>query len=561
VLQRDGDRWVATAAPDSTAIPDTLRGVLAARIDRLPAEAKATLQRAAVVGRFFTHRVLVALSDQGAEVDRAIAPLLRAELIREWARLPERQYVFKHALTRDAAYASLLGETRRTLHARVARHLEEVAADKLDEHAPLLAHHWTQAEDWERALHHTLRAAERARGLYARPEAIAQHWAALDLIARLPARPERPRTYVEVVLELISLPGWAKNAEEREGGLAHLVEARHGAEALGDVDLVARADTLRGTMTGDEELMRRALEMARVAGLPRTEAFVTDALSNFLGRHARFEEGLPFTARSIEIYEAEGLRYPHALTINYNGRCWSARAGRLEESLAYASRFRAMAAELDDIRLRALRAMEAEPYIYKGLWADVVRVAEESLPIAWEIGEAGVIHFASAWLGIAYLKLDRRDDARRVVARAVTWGEARVATIPFALTYLSIARALCHLADGELDQALARARLGLDYAEQSRFVIEHGAALRVLGQTHEVLGQRVEADTAFRQSLEILDAAKPLPELGQTLLAYGRFRRAETPDEGRALIERAREIFERIDAPGWLVEAQQALRD
>src|SRR5262249_29577391 len=125
------------------------------RICRLPPQSKMTLQHAAVVGRFFTRRELAALGDEGAEVDRALADLLRAELIREWARLPERQYVFKHALTRDAAYASLLGEKRRMLRARVARHRETSAGGRLEESAPLLAHHWREAEDWERALEHT----------------------------------------------------------------------------------------------------------------------------------------------------------------------------------------------------------------------------------------------------------------------------------------------------------------------------------------------------------------------------------------------------------------------
>ncbi len=86
------------------------------------------------------------------------------------------------------------------------------------------------------------------------------------------------------------------------------------------------------------------------------------------------------------------------------GRCWGARAGRLSDSLAYAARAREIAAQLDDARLKAWRAMEAEPYYYKGLWENVVSVAEESLPIAWEIGEHTVIVFVSAWLGLAHLK-------------------------------------------------------------------------------------------------------------------------------------------------------------
>ena len=89
-------------------MPTTLRGLIAARIDRLPAAAKATLQRASVVGRFLNYRALRALHEGDGELDRSLAHLLRAELIREWAHVPEREYLFKHALTQEAAYASIL---------------------------------------------------------------------------------------------------------------------------------------------------------------------------------------------------------------------------------------------------------------------------------------------------------------------------------------------------------------------------------------------------------------------------------------------------------------------
>jgi predicted ATPase len=127
-----------------------------------------------VVGRFFEYRALRSLSNDPDELDRTLTHLLRAELIREWARLPERQYLFKHALTQEAAYASILVEQPKALHGQVARHLEEAFGESSTEHATVLAYHWDRADDWDRALRYTLRAAERARALYAQPEATQQ---------------------------------------------------------------------------------------------------------------------------------------------------------------------------------------------------------------------------------------------------------------------------------------------------------------------------------------------------------------------------------------------------
>jgi tetratricopeptide (TPR) repeat protein len=243
------------------------------------------------------------------------------------------------------------------------------------------------------------------------------------------------------------------------------------------------------------------------------------------------------------------------MSITTGGRCWGARAGRLAESLAHAAHFRTIAAELDDARLKAWCAMEAEPLFYLGRWEELVRVANEGLPSAWEIGEPTVITMVSSWCGLSYLKLDRRDEARLVIDRALKWGQTRLAGMPAPLAYTLTARTLSHLAAGEVSEALASARRGLEIATQGRFLLEQGTAHRVLGQTHEASSHRTEARAAYQASLDIFESIQSLGELGQTLLAYGRFRLADDRAEGQRLVERARRIFAEIGATGWSVEA------
>jgi tetratricopeptide (TPR) repeat protein len=556
VLRRDGERWIVAGETSRSAIPSTVRGVLAARIDRLPPPAKTVLQHAAIIGRFFDERSLRALADDGAELDRALAHLLRAELIREQARLPERQYLFKHALTQDAAYASMLGAQRAGLHARVARHLEDVQGETSGEHAAILADHWDRAGEFGRALDCARSAAARARALYARPEAIQHHWHALELMEKLPDTPGGRRSFVDVVVGLVTLPGWARTAAERTRGLRLLEDAQRAAMELGDSDSVARIEAVLGHALNDEARFESA--RARAVSLP-AQADVASSHHLTLGQVGRYDDALVQARRAIELYAAAGARLEQALQMNYGGRCWAARAGRFDESLAYAAHFRQMADELDDVQLRARRAMEAEPYIYLGRWHDAVRVAEEGLPIAFEIGEVGTTLFCSAWLGFAYVKLGRRDDARQVLDRALRWGETRINANAFAITYVNTVRALAHLADGEPAEAISRGRRALEMSEQGRFALERGASYRVLGQAREVLGERSEADASFRQGLEIHSNIQSLPELGQTLLAYGKFRLANDRDDGRRLLERARLLFEEIGATGWAVEAAAVL--
>jgi predicted ATPase len=249
----EGDRWTAAGPLEQWTIPTTLRGMIGARIDRLPAPAKTLLQHAAVIGRFFGYRALRALSDEAADLDRPLAHLLRAELIREFASPPERQYLFKHALTQEAAEASLLAEQRRDLHGRVARHLESTLGAGAAEPAALLAHHWYHAAEWDKALDHTLAAAARASELYDRPAASGHYWRALELFDRLPRTEVRQRQHADVTEALVRLPGYARDESMVQRAVQHLDRALRSASERGDVVSLASVQARKGFIVRDEE--------------------------------------------------------------------------------------------------------------------------------------------------------------------------------------------------------------------------------------------------------------------------------------------------------------------
>jgi tetratricopeptide (TPR) repeat protein len=112
---------------------------------------------------------------------------------------------------------------------------------------------------------------------------------------------------------------------------------------------------------------------------------------------------------------------------------------------------------------------------------------------------------------------------------------------------------------GNHNEARDTVRQALAIAARRSFRLEEVAAYRVLGQVHEAMGDRAEADTAFRRSLEVCDEIQCPPELAQTLLAYGRFRRGDNTQEDRTLIECALSLFEEMKATGWIEEARAAL--
>jgi predicted ATPase/DNA-binding SARP family transcriptional activator len=195
-----GGHWQAIRPVDDITLPETLHAMLSARIDRLPPEAKRTLQLASVVGRIFTHPVLAEVVPRfplpqvgktrggmkTVPLDTHLLTLQRAQLIRERTRMPEREYVFQHVLTQEAAYGSLLKGERRRCHRQVAEALERLYAERIEEQLGLLVHHWEQAEEPDKAIEYLLRAGEQSRLAYANEEAIDYYRRALALLENTP---------------------------------------------------------------------------------------------------------------------------------------------------------------------------------------------------------------------------------------------------------------------------------------------------------------------------------------------------------------------------------------
>ena len=164
--------WRLAERIDQVNLPDTIQGLLLARIDRLAEEVKQVLKLASVIGRSFFHRVLKAISEAQRSLDSSLADLEHGELIRLRQQLPEVEYIFKHALVQEAAYGSILAERRRGIHRRVAQAIEVLFEDRLEEFTSLLAYHYTRAEDWEKAQAYLFKAGDQAGRMAADVEAL-----------------------------------------------------------------------------------------------------------------------------------------------------------------------------------------------------------------------------------------------------------------------------------------------------------------------------------------------------------------------------------------------------
>ena len=189
--------------PSNIQVPATVQAVLAARIDRLPPEEKRLLQAAAVIGRDIPLRLLQAIVEGSEEAfHRGIAHLQAAEFMYEMHLFPEHIYTFKHALTQEVAYQSLLQLSREQYHRHIAQVLVETFPDTVATRPERLAHHYTEAGLTEQAIPYWQRAGQQALQRSANPEAIQHLTKGLTLLAMLPETPARAQQELDLQLAL-----------------------------------------------------------------------------------------------------------------------------------------------------------------------------------------------------------------------------------------------------------------------------------------------------------------------------------------------------------------------
>jgi len=185
-IRRDqaSGRWLAAEGIETIALPDTIQGLIMARIDRLENEDKEVLRAGAVIGRSFLYRILSAMSEADGELDSRLEVLARIDLIREKARIPELEFAFKHALTHEATYESILLERRKELHAQVGACIERLFAERLESFFGLLAYHFARAESWEKAQEYLTKAGDQAGKMAADAEALDLYRQAMEAYSR-----------------------------------------------------------------------------------------------------------------------------------------------------------------------------------------------------------------------------------------------------------------------------------------------------------------------------------------------------------------------------------------
>src|SRR6266849_3338389 len=186
VLRREDGAYRLVKSLSEVSVPDTIQGIIMARLDRLGEDGKRTVQLASVIGRQFLVRLLARVAGLSDRLEGLLRELQAFEIIYEQGLLPEPAYIFKHAMIQDVAYNSLLMQRRKALHRAIGEAIEALYQDRLEEHYAELAHHFSQGEVWDKALAYCRQAGEKAMAQSAYREAVGSFEQALWALKRLP---------------------------------------------------------------------------------------------------------------------------------------------------------------------------------------------------------------------------------------------------------------------------------------------------------------------------------------------------------------------------------------
>jgi predicted ATPase/class 3 adenylate cyclase len=592
-LVRHGGEWVLapTASLPALALglPDSIQGVVLTRLDRLPEASKLTLKVASVIGRIFALRLLGRshpLHPPPDALDTQIAIMEQRDFARLEVPPPDPAYMFKHTITRDVAYETLLFDQRRQLHQAISRALEDLAPAALDQ----LAYHSYLGEDWGRALAYLLEAGSRAQKLFANHEAIDHFEKARHCATKLPedtTGPQRQQIHGSLG-QLLTATG------QYEPALAHLHTALALAEQRGDPDAQARAcrwiarlyenraeyaaalDWIRQGLAalGDQQSSARA-EMLAIAGLIST-------------RQGNYDQAIAQGEDAMRV--AERLGDAAALAFACNSRAVIAVIqGNTREAVPYFEKTRALYQESENIYGQAMAENGlANAYFNFGDWGRAAEYYRRAGQVFNQTGDVYTLAFVENNLGGIALNQGRLDEALADYQRSLhileqTGGSpyacgalhmnlgatfVRRGDIDQARRHLEVSQAFyaqadardflpelhrhfaaAALSEGDYEQARSLAGQALALAQELAMRVEEATSLQLLGEIALARNDAEEAASYLTQALTLLEAVDQEYELARCRLAVARlYHRTGRRAAAQVLWAAAVATFRKLDA-------------
>jgi class 3 adenylate cyclase/tetratricopeptide (TPR) repeat protein len=545
VARREGALDLSRPA-DELEIPANLHGVLLARIDRLPDELAETLRVAATIGRVFSPRVLAAASRDASDVPTNLERLAELDFVHPVGTGPEGDYSFKHVLTQEAVYSTLLSRARAAYHAAVAEAYEGLYPDRLEEHAEILARHYDEAGRRERAVEFLVAANRKAVRSNAVAEAYRHLERADQLLATLPATSEHGRAWIRLLCDNVIVYQLLFKYEEYYARLQEALPVAAGLSPELEGMVLNRLSHMEWAfcdLPNSRARTERAIGIWAYEPNPQELAYAYVVLGYVQLVAGDFEEIAETEALGLAALERGfNLRW-HVWTLSFAsmGYAWM---GRWKMALERGERALAVAEEYDDASLVCFaawvlglaNACRGDLARALELGARAVAVAPTPSDQSW----AGATH---AWF---LCRAGMLDEGIRSLEEAVVANRAaRFIWSEVMATYLAEG----YIRAGRLDDARTTLK------EVSAYCAEHGMAFfgavadRLRAEVETASGSDAEAGRRFESAIEALRRIGGRSELAEALDGIGRLELERgDPERAATFLDEARAIRQELGA-------------
>jgi class 3 adenylate cyclase/tetratricopeptide (TPR) repeat protein len=522
-LVREHGRWRIDAPLGESAVPITVQGVISARLNRLTGEMRRVLQEASVIGRSFLNDILLRITEVQRNAVSSLAGLEQLDLIRTAGNLPGIEYMFKHPLTQEVVYNSLLKSERRTLHERVGNVMEKLYENRLPEHYETLAYHFKLGTSPRKAVDYLMKAGAKSLRRFAIDEAHRYYHEAYDLLTD-PAHASDADP--DLLLDLMA--DWAivhhysgyhrrltELFQEREQMIAALPDRRR--RSLGFA-WIAFGLWNQERYRESHDYMTRARRLAEESGAPDTTAFAAVCLTWICAELGRLSEAVEWGRKGQEMVgtlrSENQIFLDLLLQLAYGGMAYT--RFLMGDSRAVGEE----GTKLHEIGARrASNRCTAWGHTFRGFADNFIAgrylPALEAQDRALQLTSDPVVYASTmAWRGFTYMLLERWDDAQHAL------DESLVFSRQYGFDYV---KSICEGATGVVMIAKGQMARGLEQIERTlRNCAEHER--RCFEAYFEYILGRVFVQMVTRSvPIPLLAIIKNLPFLLRTLpFAAGR---------------------------------------
>ena len=568
-LQGDRGAYRLATTASNIQMPATVQAILAARIDRLDAEDKRLLQTSAVIGKDVSHPLLQAIAGLSEErLRQGLENLQAAEFLYEASLFPDLEYTFKHALTHEVTYTSLLHQQRRALHAKIVEEIERRYPGRLEEHVERLGHHALRAELWERAAGFLRQAGEKAAFKSANREAVASFEQALIALAPLTDRREHIELAIDIRFRirtcLIQLGDFARILER-------LREAETLARGIGDERrlgwvycYLSSYHTVAGTTGNGVQTGLAAIQIAEALD----DFALLVATRFFLGvayiRLGAYNDAATHLSRNVSALP-ENLEREH-FGVAGPAAAWSrnellychVEVGKFAEGMAQGKEALRIAGDANhSYALAGAYLHLGYLCIRQGNFAAAIGYLERGLDIARNQELPFFALRIRASLGHAYVLCNRLPEAEALLPQVVIEAEDRGMTLHYSL-YMSWLAEM-HLCAHRKEEALRDANRALELASRQSEESSQAWVLHLLGRVHASLSvdASVDAERCYREALSLSVRLHMRPLIAHCYFGIGLLSQQRAfDDEARTAISKAAQMYREMEMQFYFEQAE-----